>query len=119
MKYSTMKQQVTDALMHFKPGVPSFDYPFFAADLFTAANNKEKINILPYNSSVQPFTDVFIDFDYMPPTASGTEKITLLFQSHDPFTFVLSRAEITQPEPAKYYVNYSGSGQQINMRFHI
>lgn len=119
MKYSTMKQQVEDALKQFKPGVPSFDYPFFIADLFTAVNNQEKINIQPYDSDLRSFTDTLFDFDYTPLTASGTEEITLIFQNYDSFTFVLSRAEITQPGPAKYYVNHSNSGQQINMRFHI
>lgn len=119
MKYSTMKQQVEDALKQFKPGVPSFDYPFFIADLFTAVNNQEKINILPYDSDIRSFTDVLIDFDYTPLTASGTEEVTLLFQNHAPFTFVLSRPDIAQPGLAKYYVNHSDSCQQINMRFHI
>lgn len=117
MRYSMMKQQVTDALSKFQPGGPSFDYPFFIGDLLTAADNRKKVNVLPYGSATSPFTDVLIDFDYTPAAPGGMEGITLVFQSHDPFTFVLNRAEVTQPGPAKYYVNHSGDGQQINMRF--
>lgn len=119
MKYSTMKQQVTNALMHFNPGEPSFDYPFFVGDLLTAADNQKKINVLPYGTGTSPFTDVLIDFDYAPSTPGSMEKITLVFQSHAPFTFVLSRSEVAQPQEAKYYINHSGTGQQINMYFGI
>lgn len=119
MKYSTMKQQVTGALMNFMPGEPSFDYPFFVGDLLTAADNQKKVNILPYGSEINPFTDTLVDFDYTPAAPGGMESITLIFQSHGPFTFVLNRGEVKQPQPAKYYVNHSVADQQINMRFNI
>lgn len=114
-----MKQQVTKALMNFRPGDPSFDYPFFVGDLLTATDSQKKVNILPYGSGTSPFTDTLVDFDYTPAAPGGMEEITLMFQSHGPFKFVLSRGEVAQPQPAKYYVNHSVAGQQINMRFNI
>lgn len=119
MKYSTMKQPVKNALLRFEPGVPSFDYPFFAGDLLTAADNQKKINIQTYGSNTVSFTDTLIDFDYTPAAPGSMEKITLIFQNNDPYTFDLNRGEIKQPQPAKYYVNNRETKQEVNMCFNV
>lgn len=115
MLYSKQPKEVTKQLLRILPPNASFDYPFFCGDLLVANKRKERVNILPYDSETAPFTDRICDMNLA--AENHLEKITLNFQDHAPFQFILNRLEIEQLDKRKYSVNDEQSGQQINILF--
>lgn len=110
MKYSEDKDLFSQKLMeNILPD--ESDYVFFAVDILDSLNGKAKVNILPYSPYGNGFTDSVIDLVLV------GNILEFYFKEHENYKVILSRKEIKQVAPAKYYVNCEREGQSINVRF--
>lgn len=110
MKYSDDKKLFERKLMENISPYES-DYAFFVADILDSLKGSAKVNILPYSPYGNGFTDSVIDL-----VLEGN-TLEFYFKGHEKYKVILSRREIKQVAPAKYYVNCEREGQSINVRF--
>ena len=110
MKYSENKIQFSKTLLSDLSPLED-DYAFFVSDLLDSIEHKFKINILPHSPFDSGFTDIIKDVILI------DNVLELFFETSESYKIVLSRQEIKQVSPVKYYVNCEKENQVINITF--
>lgn len=87
------------------------DYVFFVSDILDSLNQNIKVNIIPYSPFDTGFTDTLEDL------ILDADVLEMFFQKHENLKIVLSKNEIKQVAPAKYYVNCEHTNQSLKIRF--